>query len=105
MGRERFGLNWLYLRMNGETFVNYSGKPQPHTLRRESEWTSVMRVFISPAQKKHQGVGANCCRLCGSHLANRYHLILDRPKALNLTAMKSISACKLYFKLLLNLML
>ncbi|KAF7640932.1 hypothetical protein LDENG_00004570, partial [Lucifuga dentata] len=53
-----------------------------HTWR-EFGWKNTIRVFITPAQKKHLGLGMNCWRLCGSAVANHYHLFWECPKLLS----------------------
>ncbi|XP_049891866.1 uncharacterized protein LOC126384694 [Epinephelus moara] len=50
---------------------------------REFGWKNIMRFFITPAQKRHQGSGTNCWRMCGSDTANHYHLFWDCPKLLS----------------------
>lgn len=47
---------------------------------REFGWKNIVRFFITPAQKRHQGSGTNCWRMCGSDVANHYHLFWDCPK-------------------------
>uniref|UniRef100_A0A3P9LA26 Reverse transcriptase domain-containing protein n=1 Tax=Oryzias latipes TaxID=8090 RepID=A0A3P9LA26_ORYLA len=46
---------------------------------REFGWKSIIRFFITPTQKRHQGVGTSCWRLCGSSEANHYHIFWDCP--------------------------
>ncbi len=53
---------------------------------REFGWKNIMRFFITPAQKRHQGSGTSCWRMCGSDLANHYHLFWDCPKLFFLLA-------------------
>ena len=50
-----------------------------HSLR-EFGWKSIMRYFITPAQKRHQDVGTKCWRLCGFDVANHFHLFWECPK-------------------------
>ncbi|KAA0701446.1 hypothetical protein E1301_Tti024034 [Triplophysa tibetana] len=46
---------------------------------REFCWKNIIRFFITPTQKRHQGSGDACWRLCGFSGANHYHIFWDCP--------------------------
>ncbi|XP_060918509.1 uncharacterized protein LOC132992931 [Labrus mixtus] len=41
---------------------------------REFCWKNVVRFFVTPVQKRHQGGGDACWRLCGSNGADHFHI-------------------------------
>ena len=77
------GRSWQYLRMNGKIFLNYNGRPQLHTSGGSLDGKILLDFFFTPAQKRHQGSGINCWRMCGSDKANLYHLFWDCPKLMS----------------------
>lgn len=44
---------------------------------REFCWKNIVRFFITPIQKRHQGNGDACWRLCGTNGANHFHIFWD----------------------------
>lgn len=46
---------------------------------REFCWKNIIRFFITPIQKRHQGNGDSCWRLCGFSGANHFHIFWDCP--------------------------
>lgn len=46
---------------------------------REFCWKNTSHYFFTPAQKKHQGKGDTCWRLCGTSGANHFHIFWDCP--------------------------
>ena len=45
--------------------------------RREFCWKNLVRFFITPVQKRHQGGGTACWRLCGTDDAGHFHVFWD----------------------------
>ena len=49
------------------------------TMWREFSWKNRIRFFITPLQKRHQGNGVGCWRLCGLNEANHLHVFWECP--------------------------
>ena len=46
---------------------------------REFCFKNISRYFITPIQKRYQGSGEACWRLCGANGANHFHIFWDCP--------------------------
>lgn len=66
--------NLVLSKEDWEYLCEIQWKTSNSTLRREFCWKTLIRFFITPAQKRHYSNSAICWRQCGCLKANHFHI-------------------------------